>query len=390
MTSSPTIPTSPAPALPRLPTLHDFFSPTGLLSRSSLHFEHRPGQLQMAKAVESALNDKRHLIVEAGTGTGKTLAYLLPALRFARERNQRVILSTGTKNLQEQLFFKDVPFLESILGPLKVCYMKGRANYLCRQKLYALRDSPLLTGLDEIEQFHHISTWERTTDNGDRAELNHLPEASPLWSKLDARTEACLGTTCPNWEDCFITRMRRKAQESDLIIVNHHLFFADLNIKQNAPEAPDAGILPEAAAVIFDEAHELEDIASNYFGIGLSQARFDELTRDIEATLRAKKESTSTIESLAATLKDRAHMFFAALPSEGPQQGRMEFSQREAFLESDGDIYLGTLSALDRLESELGRVKIDEAKGSRTAHRGHPPAPEIPARVRRAQHRLLD
>ena len=325
----------------------------------------------MAKAVEAALTDKRHLIVEAGTGTGKTLAYLLPALRFARERQQRVILSTGTKNLQEQLYFKDVPFLESILrdkyGPLKVCYMKGRANYLCRQKLYALRDSPLLSGLEEIEQFQHIVTWEKTTENGDRAELNHLPETSQLWSKLDARTEACLGTTCPNWEDCFITKMRRKAAESDLIIVNHHLFFADLNIKQNAPEAPDAGILPEAAAVIFDEAHELEDIASNYFGIGLSHTRFDELTRDIESTLRAKKESTSTIESLAATVKDRARMFFAALPVEGPagqtQTGRMEFSSREAFLESDGDIYLGTLAALERLETELGRIKVEEAKG---------------------------
>ncbi len=368
MSQSPTIPQPAAPAQPRLPSLHEFFSHTGLLSKSSLHFEHRPGQLLMAKAVESALQDKRHLIVEAGTGTGKTLAYLLPALRFARERKQRVILSTGTKNLQEQLFFKDVPFLESLLGPLNVCYMKGRANYLCRQKLYALRDSPLLSGLEEIEQFHHISTWERTTPNGDRAELNHLPESSPLWAKLDARTEACLGTTCPNWEDCFITQMRRKAAESDLIIVNHHLFFADLNIKQQAgtserEEAPDVGILPPAAAVIFDEAHELEDIASNYFGIGLSHTRFDELTRDIEATLRAKKESTSTIESLAATLKDRARMFFAALPVEGAGQGRMEFSQRESFLESDGDIYLGTISALERLESELGRIKIDEARG---------------------------
>ncbi len=142
----------------------------GLLSKSTLHFEHRPGQYDMAKAVEAALKDKRHLIVEAGTGTGKTLAYLLPALRHARERGQRVILSTGTKNLQEQLFFKDVPFLESVLseqyGPLKVCYMKGRANYLCKHKLYALRDSPLLSGLEEIEQFHHIATWERTTVNG--------------------------------------------------------------------------------------------------------------------------------------------------------------------------------------------------------------------------------
>ncbi len=344
------------------------------MSRGSLAYEQRRGQFEMAQAVEAALKDKRHLVVEAGTGTGKTLAYLLPALRFARERGQRVILSTGTKNLQEQLYFKDVPFLESVLnpgageqyGPLRVCYMKGRANYLCKHKMYALRDSPLLSGLEEIEQFHHIVTWERTTPTGDRAELNHLPETSALWSKLDARTEACLGTTCPDWEQCFVTQMRRKALESDLIIVNHHLFFADLNIKQQAGDAPDAGILPDAAAVIFDEAHELEDIASNYFGIGLSNARFDELTRDVEVMLRAKQASSSAIESACAILKDRARMFFAALPVEAQPLGRMPFDpvQRESFLESDGDTYLGALNALKRLEGELEQVKnVEETKG---------------------------
>src|SRR6201995_4944918 len=136
-----------------LPSLHDFFAPAGILSRSSLAFERRRGKYGMARAIESAFKEKRHLIVEAATGTGKTLAYLLPALRLARERQQRIIISTGTKNLQEQLFFKDVPFLESLLGPLKVCYMKGRANYLCRHKLYALRDQPILNGLEEIEQY---------------------------------------------------------------------------------------------------------------------------------------------------------------------------------------------------------------------------------------------
>ena len=355
-----------APPRPKLPSLHDFFAPGGILSQSSLAFEHRKGQYEMARAVETALTDKRHLVVEAGTGTGKTLAYLVPALRFAREHGQRVILSTGTKNLQEQLYFKDVPFLESLLGPLNVCYMKGRANYLCRNKLYALRDSPLLTGLDEIEQFHHIATWEQTTLNGDRAELDHLPEASALWHKLDARTEACLGQTCPDSDRCFITQMRRRAFEADLIIVNHHLFFADLNIKQQAPDAPDAGILPAGAAVIFDEAHELEDIASNYFGIGLSHARFDELTRDVEIMLRAKNASSSSIESASAILKERARMFFAALPTEGPQLGRMPFDhlQRESFLESDGDTYLGAANALKRLTGELERVKnVDETKG---------------------------
>src|SRR5216683_2091764 len=172
------------PAPDRLPSLHDFFAPGGILSQSTLNFEHRRGQYEMARAIESAFKEKRHLIVEAGTGTGKTLAYLLPALRLARERQQRVIISTGTKNLQEQLYFKDIPFLESLLGPLRVCYMKGRGNYLCKHKLYALRAAPILQGLEEIDQFHHISTWEKTTETGDRAEINTLPENSPLWSKL--------------------------------------------------------------------------------------------------------------------------------------------------------------------------------------------------------------
>src|SRR5258705_5978984 len=358
------------PTPDRLPSLHDFFAPGGILSRSTLNFEHRRGQYELARAIESAFKEKRHLIVEAGTGTGKTLAYLLPALRLARERHQRIIISTGTKNLQEQLFFKDVPFLESVLGPLKVCYMNGRGNYLCKHKLYALRDNPPLHGLEEIDQFHHISTWEKTTETGDRAEIDALPESSPLWQKLDARTEACLGQTCPDWERCFVTTMRRKALESDIVIVNHHLFFADLGIKQQAANAPDAGILPEAAAVIFDEAHELEEVASNYFGIGLSNQRVDELTRDVDLMLKAKKASTSAIESACAILKDRSRMFFAILPTEstglpgGP--GRMPFHNREAFLEESGDYYTGVLNALTRLEGELDHLKnVEESPGLR-------------------------
>ncbi|HZY61241.1 MAG TPA: ATP-dependent DNA helicase [Edaphobacter sp.] len=369
MSTTHSISISAAP-LEKLPNLHDFFSPGGTLAQSSLAFEHRRGQYEMARAIESAFKEKRHLIVEAGTGTGKTLAYLLPALRLARERQQRVIISTGTKNLQEQLFFKDVPFLESLLGPLKVCYMKGRSNYLCRHKLYALRDSPLLNGLEEIEQFHSILQWERTTETGDRAEIDALPETSALWHKLDARTEVCLGQSCPDWERCFITNMRRKALESDIIIVNHHLFFADLNIKQQAANAPDAGILPEAGAVIFDEAHELEQVASNYFGIGLSTQRFDELARDVETLLKSKEAYSSSIASAGATLKERAHRFFATLPSEDgfapPSVGRMAFEDRESFLEESGDTYTATLNALTRLEGELERVRnVEEAAGLR-------------------------
>ena len=353
----------------KLPSLHEFFSPGGVLSRSGLQFEHRKGQYEMARAIEKAFADNRHLIVEAGTGTGKTLAYLLPALRLARERQQRVIISTGTKNLQEQLFFKDVPFLETILGPLKVCYMKGRGNYLCKHKLYALRDSPLLSGLEEISQFHAIAAWEKTTETGDRAEIDALPESSALWPKLDARGEACLGQTCPDWEGCFITQMRRKALDADIVIVNHHLFFADMAIKLQAGASADAGVLPAAGAVIFDEAHELEETASNYFGIGLSTQRFDELARDVEAMLRAKHASTSAIESATATLRDRARMFFASLPVGAEMNaglGRMPFEQRSEFLEESGDTYTGALNALTRLEGELERLKdVDEAPGLR-------------------------
>lgn len=358
----------PAPLQPgeRLPSLHDFFAPGGILSRSTLNFEHRKGQYEMARAVEKAFEDKRHLIVEAGTGTGKTLAYLLPALRKARENQQRIIISTGTKNLQEQLYFKDVPFLESLLGPLKVCYMKGRGNYLCRHKLYALRDNPLLNGLEEIEQFHHIAAWEKTTETGDRAEIDALPETSALWHKLDARTEVCLGQTCPDFERCFITAMRRKALESEIVIVNHHLFFADLSIKQQAGGSGEAGILPEAAAVVFDEAHELEEVASNYFGIGLSTSRVDELVRDVEMMLRAKQASTAAIESACGTLQNRSRMFFSALPDDSRGAGRMPFLHRQDFLEESGDYYTATMNALTRLEGELERVKnVDEASGLR-------------------------
>ena len=340
-----------------LPTLYEFFAPGGILASSSLPYEYRPGQLEMAKAVEKALAERRHLIVEAGTGTGKTLAYLLPSLRTG----QRVIISTGTKALQDQLYFRDIPFLESLLGPLRVCYMKGRANYLCRTKLYALRSQPILSGLEEIDQYRQIAEWEQTTETGDRSELSELPESSPLWAKLDARTEACLGSTCPDYGRCFVTEMRRKALESDIIIVNHHLFFADLSIRQEAGGAPDAGILPESAAVIFDEAHELEDIASNYFGLSVSNLRFEELARDTDALLKGK-EGGEKLPAVTQQLRERARMFFAGLPMAG--DGRQPFLEREEFLETSGDLYMAVRTTLRRMEDEMAEMKgVEEAPG---------------------------
>ncbi|MGA7857670.1 MAG: ATP-dependent DNA helicase, partial [Terracidiphilus sp.] len=329
-----------------LPTLHEFFAPGGILARSPLPYEYRPGQLAMAKAVERALEEHRHLIVEAGTGTGKTLAYLLPALRTG----QRVIVSTGTKALQDQLYFRDIPFLETLLGELRVCYMKGRANYLCRHKLVALRTQPILSGLEEVDQYQKITEWERTTETGDRSELSELPEQSALWNKLDARADACLGTTCPDYRRCFITEMRRRALESDILIVNHHLFFADLAVKQEAAGAPDAGILPEAAAVIFDEAHELEDVASSYFGLSVSNIRFEELARDTDVLLRGK-EGAESMPTVTQQLRERSRMFFAGLPMSG--DGRQPFTEREEFLETSGDLYMSVRATLKRMEAEM-------------------------------------
>jgi len=307
----------------------------------------------MAQAVEQALEEKRHLIVEAGTGTGKTLAYLMPVIRSGK----RVIISTGTKNLQEQLFYKDVPFLEQALygepasgSRLSVCYMKGRNNYLCRKKLYDLTDQPVLSGLEEIEQYRAIAAWEKTTGTGDRAELAELPEASVLWHKLDARADACIGQKCSEFERCFITEMRRKAMESDIIIVNHHLFFADLAIKLQADGAPDAGILPEAAAVIFDEAHEVEDVAGNYFGISVSNLRLEDLARDVENSMQRNRMLSASLSGALGSVRERSQFFFSLLPA---GDGRFAFETRREFLEENGDEFGALNQALTRLTGEL-------------------------------------
>ena len=339
-------------------TLHQFFAPGGVLARTHPAYEFRRGQLQMAQAVEQALEEKRHLIVEAGTGTGKTLAYLMPVIRSGK----RVIISTGTKNLQEQLFYKDIPFLEqALIGDpasgddnsnrrLSVCYMKGRNNYLCRKKLYDLTNQPVLSGLEEIEQYRDIAAWEKTTATGDRAELAELPETSALWPKLDARSDACIGQKCSEFERCFITEMRRRGMESDIIIVNHHLFFADLAIKLQADGAPDAGILPEAAAVIFDEAHELEDVAGNYFGISVSNLRVEDLARDVEASLQHNRMLSASLSGALGSLREKSQFFFSLLP---PGDGRFAFDTRREFLEENGDEFLALNQSLMRLAGEL-------------------------------------
>jgi len=326
-------------------SLEKIFGHGGWLARHHPRYEYRQSQLEMAEEVESALENHRHLIAEAGTGTGKTLAYLVPILRSG----QRVVVSTGTKNLQEQLFFKDIPFLKKLAPNLRATLMKGRQNYVCRQKLYDLEKQPALAGLDEVEQYALIRKWEARTETGDRAEIEGLPDSSALWPRIDARRETCTGQKCPQFERCFITLMHQRAAESDIIIVNHHLFFADLALKQT----DYASLLPEYGAVVFDEAHDIEDVATRYFGVQVSNYRVEELARDAEAAARLKQLSIADLDAAIGEMRRRSELFFGLFPS---TEGRSSFENRAEFLESNRGAYSALLNSFIRLGSELDRV----------------------------------
>ena len=297
----------------------------------------------MAEAVESALEDRKHLIVEAGTGTGKTLAYLVPSLTSGK----RIVVSTGTKNLQEQLFYKDVPFLQQHFDrELKVCLMKGRANYACRQKIYDAEKQMTFSGLGEVADFQIIQNWEKTTETGDRAEISTLPENSIAWSKIDARRDLCSGQKCPQFDRCFITKMHQRAAESDVLIVNHHLFFADLAIR----EEDFGGILPEYWSVVFDEAHEIEDVSGQYFGASVSSYQIQELRRDIAAISRVKNFGSPELDRILDRMEEQAGRFFSLLPGE---EGRAAFQNREAFLCED---YTHLITAIETAATHLGLI----------------------------------
>jgi len=344
------------------PSMRVIFGPGGFLERSMIGgYEHRPAQLQMAEAVHDAFVKHHHTVVEAGTGTGKTLAYLLPAICSGR----RVVISTATKSLQEQLYQKDVPFLQKHFAPkLKVAVMKGRSNFLCLAKLHALADQPMLKGMEGGEEFRQIREWSTLTETGDRAELTFLPDDSELWPRMDARRDTCTGKKCPEFERCFLTQMQNRAKEADLIIVNHHLFFADLALKQD-----DFGqILPEYSAVVFDEAHEMEDVASDYFGQQISNFRFEELARDADQAMRLTRTGSPTLLRRTQRIREKSRAFFDSFP---PRDGRYPFThpEREAFLTQNREAYDALLNALKGLETEFAALTHRPEELTRIARR---------------------
>jgi ATP-dependent DNA helicase DinG len=289
--------------------------PGGELERALSGYEHRPEQLELASAVESAFRDRRYLLAEAGTGTGKTLAYLVPAILSGR----KVVVSTATKTLQDQIYFKDLPLLRERIGlEVKASYLKGRSNYLCLHRFEQFQADPVFDARDEAARWSQLKSWAAATETGDRSELD-LPENTSTWRKLSTTSETCLGAKCPLYESCFVTRMRRKAEEADLLVVNHHLFFADLAIRSRQGAE---GVLPKYDAVVFDEAHALEDAATSFFGSSVSTFRFDDLANDAQHAKADDDERAGMLTALALKAKGDGEAFFRDAQGVLPQLSR--------------------------------------------------------------------
>jgi ATP-dependent DNA helicase DinG len=245
----------------------------GALASAIPGYAPRPAQQRLGVAIAEAMADREALVAEAGTGTGKTYAYLVPALLSG----QRVIISTGTKALQDQLYHRDLPKVREALGlGLRTALLKGRSNYLCLQRTELAKGTPVFSGREQIAQFERIVAWSKRTRRGDLAEIEDLPEDSPIRGLVTSTVENCLGSECPFWSDCFVVKARAEAQAADLVVINHHLLLADLAIKEEG----FGEILPGASAFVLDEAHQLPDLATQFFGESVSARMLVDLTRD--------------------------------------------------------------------------------------------------------------
>ncbi len=318
----------------------------------------------MADAVAGTLQHGGVLLVEAGTGTGKTLAYLVPAILSG----ERVLVSTGTKNLQEQIYFKDLGILREALGvPFTATYMKGRGNYLCLHRFDSFRESAgggtaQLFGESAAQIFLPIiEQWSTTTETGDRAEIADLPEDLPFWREIAATSENCVGTDCPRYTDCFVTRMRSRAAESSIVVVNHHLLCADAAVRQSAY----GEVIPECGYAIVDEAHQLEDVATQYFGVSVSSYRFDELVRDGERLIASGVAGHQAADLAVALerVREQGHDFFRMIGSmRADSSARQQAAEsririNSAMLEPYYEDAALVMGSLDRLEATASLIK---------------------------------
>lgn len=295
--------------------LDKYFAPKGEIAKYlGAAYEFRPTQLELATKVGQVLSAKRHFISEAGTGTGKTMAYLIPAIIRAKLAGEVILISTGTKNLQEQIIQKDLPFIRKVLGfPFKAVALKGRSNYACIEKLKTAQNGILLQA-DEVSQFHKIVEWVSETETGDVNEFAAI-EQIPFWRSINANAEKCTGRECPSYENCFLTKAKVAAQNAGVVIVNHHLFFADLSIRQTG----ETSVLPDYSAVIFDEAHEVEKVAREFLGLRFDEYILEVLLELIEELPINDVQIAKQLVQSAKRAKSNTKALFSFFPEENSE-----------------------------------------------------------------------
>jgi len=290
--------------------LEEVFGPGGQLARSIRDYRVRPEQARMAHEVADAIRDNAVLVCEAGTGTGKTVAYLVPALLCGG----KVIISTGTKTLQDQLYHRDLPTVRDALKiPLATALLKGRNNYVCRYYLERNLSGPQFQTREVAADLRQIARFARTTASGDKSEFPEVPESAPAWDLATSTRENCLGQSCPRFGDCFVVAARQEALAADVVVVNHHLFFADVTLKDGGM----AELLPACNAVIFDEAHQLPETATLFFGENLSSGQLSELARDARAEMLSGARDVPDAQRLTASLDKAVRDLRLSLPGEG-------------------------------------------------------------------------
>ena len=305
-------------------SLNDVFSPDGLLARHIDGYRLRPQQLEMAQQIEQAIAGNKVLVAEAGTGTGKTFAYLVPALLSGG----KVIVSTGTKNLQDQLFSKDIPMVRQVLAsPVQVALLKGRANYVCHYHLErAVSEGKFFTREDAAD-VHRIVRFAKKTKTGDKSECADVPEASAVWAMVTSTRENCLGQDCPHHKECFVLAARRDALAADLVVVNHHLFFADVMLRDEGT----AELLPACNTVIFDEAHQLPETASLFFGNNVSTSQVLDLARDARIEGIASAKDCLDLPVLCSVVEKAAKDLRLTLPVEPARFAVAHLEERPGF-----------------------------------------------------------
>lgn len=329
--------------------MKEYFGPEGLLAQKIPHFEFRTCQLEMAEEVARCLRDQQVLFAEAGTGTGKTWAYLIPAILTGK----RVVISTGTKTLQDQILDHDIPLLRRLLFPyLRAVCLKGRKNYLCRSRLRDFSYQPTLYNREEAKLFGRFQTWAAQTVTGDRAEIDWLPDHFQTWNEVSCTSDQCLGQQCAELPRCFLNQLRQEAMRAQILVVNHHLFFADLALRRKGA----GGIIPEPEAIVFDEAHQLEEIIGLYFGLELSNLKITELARDLHrecAKQAAGLNNHRQIENIRQQLEVLARRLHRCFAAAGTVTGRHLLQPPPADAEF-GEVCLELSHALQRLSALLG------------------------------------